>query len=222
MWIFVLHCLLSNIFKTFLAIRAPGVVTEVILDSSPSLFSSSFDSPSTWEFLDDVWELPCTMFEDLNLPFHGMLLDPLIEDYCGPLINCDSCSTFDETSPFLASPASVTFSGEYQLTISSNTTSLLTCNFRVKGLKHLYPFCFKEYPMKIHFSAFGSSFDPSRWEHARMQCNQTLWGVKHWVSCLWIFLQGSCHELPLWVFDSWCRLQLLSLQPKSNLANSSH
>jgi len=35
--------------------------------------------------------------ENLNFLFHGMLLDPLIEDSCGPLINCDSCSTFDET-----------------------------------------------------------------------------------------------------------------------------
>jgi len=51
------------------------------------------------------------MFEDLNLPFHGVLLDPLIENSCGPLINCDSCSTFDETSPFLTSPSSATFSG---------------------------------------------------------------------------------------------------------------
>ncbi len=99
------------------------------------------------------------MFEYLNLPFYGVLLNQLIEDYCGPLINCDSCSTFDETSPFLASPSSTIFSGEYQLTISSNTTYLLTCNFRVEGLKHLYPFCSKEYPMKIHFSAFGLSFD---------------------------------------------------------------
>ncbi len=46
------------------------------------------------------------MFEDLNFPFHGVLLDPLIEDFCGLLINCDSCSTFDEISPFLASPSS--------------------------------------------------------------------------------------------------------------------
>ncbi len=69
------------------------------------------------------------MFEDLNLPFHGVLLDPLIENSCGPLINCDSYSTFDETSPFLASPSFVIFNGEYQLTISSNTTFLLTCNF---------------------------------------------------------------------------------------------
>ncbi len=99
------------------------------------------------------------MFEDLNLPFHGMLLDPLIEDSYGPLINCDSCSTFDETSPFLASPSFAIFSGEYQLTISSNTTSLVTCNLQLEGLKHLYPFCSKEYPMKIHFSAFGSNFD---------------------------------------------------------------
>jgi len=99
------------------------------------------------------------MFEDFNLPFHGVLLDPLIEDSYGPLINCDSCSTFDETSPFLAFPSSTTFSGEHQLTILSNTTSLLTCNFRVEGLKHLYPFCYNEYPMKIHFIAFGSSFD---------------------------------------------------------------
>ncbi len=99
------------------------------------------------------------MFENLNLPFYGVLLDPLIEDSCGPLINCDSCSTFDETSSFLASPSFATFSGEYQLTISLNTTFLLICNFQVEGLKHLYPFCFKEYPMKIYFLAFGSSFD---------------------------------------------------------------
>ncbi len=99
------------------------------------------------------------MFEDFNLPFHGVLLDPLIEDSCDPLINCDSCSTFDGTSPFLASPFSTIFIGGYQLTISLNTTSLLTCNFRMERLKHLYPFCSKEYPMKIHFSTFGSSFD---------------------------------------------------------------
>jgi hypothetical protein len=53
------------------------------------------------------------MFEDLNIPFHGMLLDPLFEDSCGPLINYDSCSTFDGTSPFLASPSSAIFSGGY-------------------------------------------------------------------------------------------------------------
>jgi hypothetical protein len=58
------------------------------------------------------------MFEDLNLPFHGVLLDPLIEYSCGPLINYDSYFTFDETSPFLAFPSFVIFSGEYQLTIS--------------------------------------------------------------------------------------------------------
>ncbi len=99
------------------------------------------------------------MFEDLNFPFHGVLLDPLIEDSCGPLINCDSYSTFDGTSPFVASPSFAIFSGGHQLTISSNTISLLTCNFRVEELKHQYPFCFKKYPMKIHLSAFGSSFD---------------------------------------------------------------
>ncbi len=98
------------------------------------------------------------MFEDFNLPFHGLLLDPLIEDSHGPLINCDSCSTFDETSSFIVFPSSAIFSGEYQLTISSNTTSLLTYNFQVEGLKHLYHFCSKEYPMKIHFSTFGFSF----------------------------------------------------------------
>jgi hypothetical protein len=99
------------------------------------------------------------MFEDLNLPFHGVLLDPLIKDSCGPLINCDSYSTLDETSPFIASPSFAIFSGEYQLTISSNTTTLFTCNFQVEGLKHLYLFWSKEYLMKIHFSVFGFSFD---------------------------------------------------------------
>jgi len=55
------------------------------------------------------------MFEYLNLPFHGVLLDPLIENSYGPLINCDSWSTFDETSTFLAFPSFVIFNGEYQL-----------------------------------------------------------------------------------------------------------
>ncbi len=84
---------------------------------------------------------------------------PLIEDSCGPLVNYDSCSTFDETSPFLTFPSSAIFIGEYQLIISSNTTFLFTFNFGVEGLKHLYPFYSKEYPMKIHFLVFGSSFD---------------------------------------------------------------
>jgi hypothetical protein len=53
------------------------------------------------------------MFEDFNLPFLGVLLDPLIKDSYGPLINYDSCSTFDETSPFLTSPFFATFNGEY-------------------------------------------------------------------------------------------------------------
>jgi hypothetical protein len=52
------------------------------------------------------------MFEYLNLPFHGVLLEPLIKDSCGPLINYDSCFTFDETPPFLASPFFVIFNGE--------------------------------------------------------------------------------------------------------------
>jgi hypothetical protein len=69
------------------------------------------------------------MFEDFNIFFHGVLLDPLIENSCGPLINCDFYSTFYETSPFLASPSFIIFSGEYQLTISLNTTFLLICNF---------------------------------------------------------------------------------------------
>jgi hypothetical protein len=74
------------------------------------------------------------MFEELNFSFRGMLLDPLIKGFCGPLINYDFCSTFDETSPFLASPFSNIFSGDYQLvSISSNTTSLFICNFQVKG-----------------------------------------------------------------------------------------
>ncbi len=135
---FRIPLLLLGVFKAFSTIRAPGVVTKGIFDSSPTFFSESLNSSSTWGFLNDVWELPCTLFEDFNLPFHGVLLDPLIENSCGPLINCDSCSTFDETSPFLASPSFATFSGEYQLTISSNITSLFICNFRVEGLKHLY------------------------------------------------------------------------------------
>jgi hypothetical protein len=52
------------------------------------------------------------MFEDLNFPFYRVLLDPLIEAFCGPLIDCDSCSRFDETSPFLASPSFAIFYGE--------------------------------------------------------------------------------------------------------------
>ncbi len=82
------------------------------------------------------------MLEDFNFSFHGVLLDPLIEDSYGPLINYDSYFTFDGTSPFLVSPSSDIFNGGYQLTISSNTTFLFTCNFRVERLKHLYPFLF--------------------------------------------------------------------------------
>jgi hypothetical protein len=37
-------------------------------------------------------EIPCTMFEYLNLPFHGELLEPLIEKNSGPLINYDLVS----------------------------------------------------------------------------------------------------------------------------------
>jgi hypothetical protein len=46
--------------------------------------------------------------------FHGVLLDPIIENSCGPLINCNFCSTFDETTPFITSPSSTIFYGEYQ------------------------------------------------------------------------------------------------------------
>jgi hypothetical protein len=104
--------LLSNVFKAFLAIWALKVTTKRTFESSSTLFFESLNSPSTWEFIDDVWKLPCTMFQNLNLPFHGVLLDVLIENSCGPLINYDFCSTFDETSPFLASPFSSIFIGE--------------------------------------------------------------------------------------------------------------
>ncbi len=132
--------LLSCVYKVFLAIWNPKVTTKGTLDFSSTLFFASLDSPSTWKFLDDVWELPCIMFEDFNFPFHGMLLNPLIKNSCGPLINCDSYSTFDETSPFLVSPSFVIFIGEYQLTISSNTTSLLiTLKFKkCWNISHLY------------------------------------------------------------------------------------
>jgi hypothetical protein len=69
--------LLLGVFKKKLAIQVPGVITERTFDSSSTLLFESFDSTSTWKILDDVWELPCTMFEDLNLPFHGVLLNPL-------------------------------------------------------------------------------------------------------------------------------------------------
>jgi hypothetical protein len=59
------------------------------------------------------------MFEDFNIPFHGVLLDPLIKYSCGPLINYDCYSTFDEISLFLTFPSSIIFIGEYQLAISS-------------------------------------------------------------------------------------------------------
>jgi len=59
-----------------------------------------------------------------------MLLDPVIENSYGPLINCDSYSTFDETSPFLASPSFATFNGEYQLTLLE--TWVLQLSFTIK------------------------------------------------------------------------------------------
>ncbi len=98
------------------------------------------------------------MFENLNIPLHGVLLDSLMEKSYDPFINYDSYSTFDDTSPFLAFSFFATFINEYQLTISLKTTSLLTYNFQMEGLKQMYPICFKEYPMKMHFSTFESSF----------------------------------------------------------------
>ncbi len=98
------------------------------------------------------------MLKNLNLPLHGILLDSPLEKSYDPLINCDSYFTFDDTSPFLAFSSFATFINEYQLTISLKTTSLFTYNFQMEGLKHMYPICFKEYPMKMHFSTFESSF----------------------------------------------------------------
>jgi len=99
------------------------------------------------------------MLKDLNLPFHGVVLGPLMEDYHGPLINCDSSFAFDETSPFLASSFSTTFTSEYQLLVSSKTTFLFTGNFWVQRLKHLFPFYSKKHPMKMHFFfVFESSY----------------------------------------------------------------
>jgi hypothetical protein len=88
------------------------------------------------------------MFENFNLPFHGMLLNPLIKDYCDPLINCDSYSTFDETSPFLAFPSYIIFICEYQLTISSNITSLLIA-LKFKKCWNIFSFVF--YEVDPHF-----------------------------------------------------------------------
>ena len=48
-------------------------------------------------------------------------------------------------------------SGSYHDADSSKTMSLLTQTARVEGLKHLYPFCLDEYPMRIHLSDFASS-----------------------------------------------------------------
>jgi hypothetical protein len=39
--------LLLGVFKAFLAIRVAGIITERILDSSPTLFSESLDSSFT-------------------------------------------------------------------------------------------------------------------------------------------------------------------------------
>jgi hypothetical protein len=65
--------------------------------------------------------------------------------------------------------------------------------------------------MKIHLSALGLILISSRQDHACMQCNQTLWRVKHWVYCLWIFLKVSWHELSLWV----CRNPSFGLATKA-------
>ncbi len=147
---FHIPMLLLGVFKVVLAIRTLGIVIKRIFYSSPTFFSKSLDSSSTWGFLNDVWESTCTMLENFNVFFHGMLLDPLIEDSCGPLINCDFHSTFDK-SLFLASPSFAIFSGEYQLTISSNTTFLFTCNFRVEGLKHLIFFVLRNIQWRFIF-----------------------------------------------------------------------
>ncbi len=75
MWIFcskyLIHVdlctplLLSSVFKTLLAIWALGVTTKMTFDFSSTLFFESFDTPSTWNFLNDVWKLPCIMLKIL-------------------------------------------------------------------------------------------------------------------------------------------------------------
>jgi len=87
------------------------------------------------------------MLEDFNFPFHGVLLNPLIKYSCGPLIKCDFCSTFDEASPFLVFPSSNTF------TIESFHKNNIFIHLQLSN-----GMIDKEYPMKMHFFTFGSSF----------------------------------------------------------------
>jgi hypothetical protein len=86
---------------------------ERTYDFSSTQFYESLASPSTWKFPNDIWTSPWVMFGDFNILFHGILLDPLMNDFCGSLINCDKCSTFDETYQFLAFTSFATFTSEY-------------------------------------------------------------------------------------------------------------
>jgi hypothetical protein len=62
---------------------------EKTYDFFSTHFYESLASPSTWMFPNDVWTLPWVMFGDFNIIFHGILLEPLMKDFCGSLINCD-------------------------------------------------------------------------------------------------------------------------------------
>ena len=62
-------------------------------------------------------------------------------------------------------------SGSYHDVVSSKITSRLTRTTWIERLKHLYPFCSNEYPMRMHFSAFGSRvcrFSFGTWTYAML------------------------------------------------------
>jgi hypothetical protein len=97
-----------------------------------------------------------------------MLLDPLIENSCGPIINCDFCSTFHEASPFLA----------FHLLLFS----MVSTNWPFHQTQHLYSlatFELKGWNIYILFvlrninQLLGLVLISSHHKHAHMQCNQT-------------------------------------------------
>jgi hypothetical protein len=72
----------------------------------------------------------------------------------------------------------------------------------MEGLKRLYPFCSKEYPMKIHFLAFGFNFDLFSLGTCMYAMQLNTMRCETFGFLPVNFFQVSCYELPLWVFDS--------------------
>ena len=141
---------------------SPGVLmmgTSNLPNSLSGKWVDSFPSESSYS---SILAFPLSYF--------GLGCDVLwsLGGSCGPLnlveiglssdVGLGRSSSSASVSNSVSTMSDGTDSTIYHNVDSSNTTSLLTHTFLVEGLKHVYPFCSSEYPIRIHFSNLGSSF----------------------------------------------------------------